>query len=106
MRSIRQIHVVLISLAAITVAPGCHRKEAAELAALKSAMEATQLNLAKFDDLDFNVFSGQKWDQLGKSHAHDVVVHWPDGHSTTGLDQHTHDLQTMFVWAPDLRVTA
>jgi predicted ester cyclase len=84
---------------------GCHRKEAAELAALKSAMEATQLNLAKFDDLDFNVFSGQKWDQLGKSHARDVVVHWPDGHVTTGLDQHTHDLQAMFAWAPDTRVT-
>jgi predicted ester cyclase len=32
-------------------------------------------------------------------------VHWPDGHSTTGLEQHTHDLQSMFVWAPDLKVT-
>jgi predicted ester cyclase len=105
MRSIRPIQVALISLAALSVAPGCHRKEAAELAALKSAMEATQLNLAKFDDLDFNVFSGQKWDQLGKSHARDVVVHWPDGHVTTGLDQHEHDLQAMFAWAPDTRIT-
>jgi predicted ester cyclase len=105
MRSIRGIHVALISLAALLFVQGCHRKEAAELAALKSAMEATQLNLSKFDDLDFNVFSNQKWDELGKSHARDIVVHWPDGHSTTGLDQHTHDLQAMFVWAPDLKIS-
>jgi predicted ester cyclase len=105
MRSIRGIHVALISLAALLFVQGCHRKEAAELAALKSAMEATQLNLSKFDDLDFNVISNQKWDELGKSHARDIVVHWPDGHSTTGLDQHTHDLQAMFVWAPDLKIS-
>jgi predicted ester cyclase len=105
MRSIRVSYVTLISLAALFTMQGCHRKEAAELAALKASMEASQLNLAKFDDLDFNVFSGQKWEQLGKSHAQNVVVHWPDGHTTTGLDQHTHDLQAMFVWAPDLKIS-
>jgi len=105
MRSIRVSYVTLISLAALFTVQGCHRKEAAELAALKASMEASQLNLAKFDDLDFNVFSGQKWEQLGKSHAQNVVVHWPDGHTTTGLDQHTHDLQAMFVWAPDLKIS-
>jgi predicted ester cyclase len=105
MRSIRGIHVALISVTALVVVQGCHRKEAAELAALKSAMEATQLNLSKFDDLDFNVFTKQKWDELGKSHARDIVVYWPDGHRTTGLDQHVHDLQAMFVWAPDLKIT-
>ncbi len=105
MRHMHGFGVTLIGIATLCVMQGCHRKEAAELAALKAAMEATQLNLAKFDDLDFNVFSGQKWDQLSKSHAQNIVVHWPDGHTTTGLEQHTHDLQSMFVWAPDTRIT-
>ena len=105
MRHIHAFEFTLVGLVVALVAlPGCHRKEAAELAALKASMEATQLNLAKFDDLDFNVFSGQKWDQLSKSHAQNIVVHWPDGHTTTGLEQHTHDLQAMFVWAPDMRI--
>jgi hypothetical protein len=69
MRSIRGIQVALISLLALFAVQGCHRKEVAELAALKASMESTQLNLAKFDDLDFNVFSGQKWEQLGKGFA-------------------------------------
>jgi predicted ester cyclase len=104
MRRFRLFEIVLIGCVALLTMQGCHKKEVAELAALKSQMEATQLNVAKFDDLDFNVFSGQKWDQLGKSHAANVVVHWPDGHTTTGLEQHTHDLQDMFVWAPDMRI--
>jgi len=89
MRHIHAFEVTLVGLVVALVAlPGCHRKEAAELAALKASMEATQLNLAKFDDLDFNVFSGQKWDQLSKSHAQNIVVHWPDGQ--TVQDHHVH----------------
>jgi hypothetical protein len=61
-------------------------------------------NLANFDDLDLNVFTGQKWDELPKSHSKDIVVHWPDGHSTTGIDVHISDLKAMFVYAPDTRI--
>lgn len=61
-------------------------------------------NLANFDDLDFNVFTGQKWDELHRSHAKDIVVHWPDGHSTEGIDVHIDDLAAMFVYAPDTRI--
>lgn len=60
--------------------------------------------LATFDDLDYNVFSNQTWADLHKSHAKDIIVHWPDGHSTTGIDVHTKDLQAMFVFAPDTRI--
>lgn len=67
-------------------------------------LAAETANLANFDDLDFNVFSGQKWDELSKSHARDIVVHWPDGHSTTGIDVHIEDLKAMFVYAPDTRI--
>jgi len=61
-------------------------------------------NLANFDDLDFNVYSGQKWDELSRSHAKDIVVHWPDGRTTKGIDVHIEDLKAMFVWAPDTRI--
>ena len=61
-------------------------------------------HLATFDDLDFNVFTNQKWDELVKSHSQDIIVHWPDGHSTNGLAQHIEDLKAMFVYAPDTRI--
>lgn len=58
-------------------------------------------NLATFDDLDFNVFSGQKWNEFHKSHAEDIVVHYPDGSTTTGLPEHLEMLKPQFVFAPD-----
>ena len=61
-------------------------------------------HLKVFDDLDYNVFSDQQWTELHRSHAHDVVVHWPDGHDTNGIDRHIEDLKAMFVWAPDTRI--
>ena len=67
-------------------------------------LEAIAANLEMFDDLDFNVFSGQKWAELHRSHSHDVIVHWPDGRTTHGIDQHIEDLKALFVWAPDTRI--
>jgi len=61
-------------------------------------------HLATFDDLDFNVFSNQRWTELHRSHSSDIVVHWPDGHATTGIDVHIEDLKKMFVYAPDTRI--
>jgi hypothetical protein len=52
----------------------------------------------------FDAFTNQKWDDFAKSHSKDIVVHWPDGRSTTGLDQHIADLKAMFVYAPDTRI--
>ncbi len=66
---------------------------------LHNRLVAYQLEV--FDDLDYNVFSNQRWSELHKSHARDVVVHWPDGRTTTGLDAHIEDLKSMFVYAPD-----
>ena len=62
-------------------------------------------NLMKFDTLDFDVFSNQKWDRLKESHAQDIIVTWPDGHDTRGLPKHIEDLKAFFVAIPDLRVT-
>jgi hypothetical protein len=61
-------------------------------------------NLQNFDDLDFRVYSGQKWDELQKSHHKDITVHWPDGRTTRGIQPHIEDLKAMFVFAPDTRI--
>lgn len=66
--------------------------------------QATLDHIAIFDDLDFNVYTNQKWDQLSRSHANDILVHWPDGHTTKGLEQHIKDLGAQFVFAPDNRI--
>ncbi len=81
---------------------GCTSNDKLADVAKKQQLEKTHLE--NFDDLDFNVFSGQKWDQLGKSHAQNVIVHWPDGRTTTGIDVHIADLKGMFVYAPDTRI--
>ena len=65
---------------------------------------AVTRNLATFDTLDFDVYSNQKWDRLKESHAGDIVVTWPDGHETKGLDQHIKDLSYQFTFAPDTRI--
>lgn len=62
--------------------------------------------LRTFDTLDFDVFTNQKWDRLGESHAQDIVVTWPDGHETNGIARHIEDLKGMFVYAPDTKITA
>jgi hypothetical protein len=61
-------------------------------------------NLANFDDLDFRVYTGQQWQDLHKSHSKDVLVHWPDGHTTKGIEKHIEDLKVMFTFAPDNRI--
>jgi predicted ester cyclase len=61
-------------------------------------------NLKVFDTLDFDVFSNQQWDRLHESHGKDIVVTWPDGHETKGIDKHIEDLKALFVFAPDIEI--
>ena len=65
---------------------------------------AVEKHLKVFDTLDFDVFSNQKWDRLHESHAKDIVVTWPDGHETKGIDKHIDDLKAMFAYAPDIQI--
>ena len=70
----------------------------------EAALPAVERNLQTFDVLDFDVFSNQKWDRLQESHAPDIVVTWPDGHETKGIDVHIADLKALFVWGPDIQI--
>lgn len=96
----KPLRLAAFSLAALAVA-GCVTPAATS--STRTAEE--QQALATFDALDFEVFSGQQWSRIHESHGKDIVVHWPDGHTTTGVDVHVEDLKAMFVYAPDTRIT-
>jgi hypothetical protein len=70
----------------------------------KAAQKIASENLAKADDLDFNVFSNGRWDELKNSHAKDIKVYWPDGHLEVGIDKHIQSLKYYFTYAPDTRI--
>ena len=75
-----------------------------ELSKYQQGEAAIDKNLKTFDTLDFEVYSGQKWERLGESHDNDIVVHYPDGSTTKGLHDHIEALKPMFVFAPDTSI--
>lgn len=75
-----------------------------KLAEIAETNETIARNLATFDELDFVVFTNQEWSRLHESHSEDILVHWPDGSTTKGIDRHVDDLKKMFVYAPDTRI--
>lgn len=78
----------------------------AQLKAYQDAEATTKANIKTFDTLDFDVYSNQKWDRLKESHSADVLVHYPDGSMTKGLDAHIAALKPFFVFSPDHKVNA
>ncbi|MGH8004741.1 MAG: ester cyclase, partial [Limisphaerales bacterium] len=98
--------LVLAGLVFVTLA-GCSGNNAELQAQLKQFTDEramVETHLVRFDSLDFDVFSGQKWDLLNVSHTDDIVVNWPDGHHTNGIAVHIEDLKAMFVYAPDTKI--
>ncbi len=92
------IVVMATTLSSVAVADN------SELAKYHAAEKIAKAQIATFDTLDFDVFTNQKWDRLHESHSKDVIVHWPDGHQTKGIEKHIEDLKAMFVFAPDTRI--
>lgn len=106
-----------LALAALLVAaaPAVMAQDApanpAEIAAAMDVLKKFQTdaatadkNLANFDVLDFDVYSNQQWDRLKESHAENIVVHYPDGTTTTGIPDHVEKLKPLFAWAPDTKI--
>jgi hypothetical protein len=60
--------------------------------------------LVRFDSLDFDIYSNQKWDSFQISHADNIVVTYPDGHKTTDIATHLTELKPQFVFAPDTKI--
>lgn len=75
-----------------------------EIAQLTAGNEMISKNLATFDTLDYTVFTNQEWTRLHESHSKDIIVHWPDGHTTNGIEKHIEDLKAMFVYAPNTSI--
>jgi len=95
--------------AAPTMAAGQNRWPPASVDKPEPTVEglppALARNLGNFDDLDFHVYTGQQWQNLHKSHAPNVIVHYPDGHTTKGIPDHIRELNYMWTFAPDNRIT-
>ena len=70
---------------------------------LTAANAGIENNLAKFDTLDFTVFSDQEWSRLEESHAKDIKFTGLMA-MTVGLGKHIEDLKALFVYAPDTRI--
>lgn len=103
------IALAIVGVSTATLAADTSKKSeppAALLAHIKAIETQQEKNLVNFDDLDFNVYSNQKWDELTKSHSHDIIVHNADGKVIKGLAAHTDDLKQMFVFAPDTKVVS
>ena len=82
-------------------------KRSTNVVALKKRTTSlVEEHLKTFDELDYDVFSNQKWDRLSESHGDDIIVTWPDGRETKGLATHIEDLKSMFVYAPDTSIKA
>jgi hypothetical protein len=67
--------------------------------------EALARELRSFDDLDFRVYSNRDWVNMHRSHAADILVHYPDGHTSEGIPAHVKELEGMWTFAPDNRIT-
>lgn len=69
--------------------------------------QLTQERLRRFDSLDFQFYSNQKWDSFAISHDSNIKVIYPDGTTTTGLyPQHIDMLTPLFAFAPDTKITS
>lgn len=110
-----EVLTILMLTLLIIVLPSCSSGNTAALQARIDSLQAelqkvsgeralVETYLTRFDSLDFDVFTNQKWDLLHVSHGDDIVVNWPDGHSTKGIRKHIEDLKAMFVFAPDTKV--
>ena len=99
----------LVAAAALLLMVGVSPATAAspvdpKLAEYQTLEKLVAEHIATFDELDYVVFTQQQWERLHESHSKDVIVHWPDGHFTTGIEKHIEDLKAMFVYAPDTRI--
>jgi len=76
-----------------------------ELKSFKDEKALTEQRLMIFDTLDYDFYTHQKWDKFNHSHADDILVYYPDGSTTKGLEPaHIDALKPMFLFAPDTKI--
>lgn len=96
---------ILIVGLMITVIGCSNSTDMEELAQFRKEKALIEQRLARFDSLDFDIYSNQKWDMFSISHDENIKVYYPDGSITTGLHpDHIDALTPMFVFAPDTKI--
>lgn len=63
-----------------------------------------EAKVALFEQLDNDVFNQRDFDLFDRIHDPDVVIVFPDGRRTRGIEQHREDIEALFAWSPDMRV--
>ena len=86
MRIYRSTHAAAIALCCRALftpgLTGCSTVSSPKLSHYEEAERIGNEHLAAFDTLDFDVYTNQKWERFSESHAKDILVHYPDGHTT------------------------
>lgn len=106
----KKLNLLLVAVALISTltANAQSKKEIAEakkqLNEILAGQKLTEDYLQKFDTLDFVVYSNQEWERLHESHAENILVYYPDGSTTVGLEDHIAALEPMFVFAPNTKI--
>jgi len=102
----------LIAILLVTTTLGAFAQSKKETATAKKQLQEIlksnkqiEVNLQKFDTLDFVIYSTQDWKRLHESHAKNIKVTYPDGSVTIGLDEHIKQLSPMFTFAPNTKIT-
>lgn len=94
--------------ALLSASPGAaqsrHVGSPSELTGYQEAERIGQAHRRTFDPLDFDIYSNQRWDRFTESHSPNILVHYPDGHTTRGLPAHIDELRGQFTFAPDTRI--
>jgi hypothetical protein len=98
------VFAVAIGSAGPIRAQATPQRESDELERYRTAERIGQEHLKKFDTLDFDIYTNQKWERFKENHSPDILVHYPDGHTTKGLEAHIEELKPQFVFAPDTRI--
>ena len=100
MNKITILYTALLAAVSVNLAEAKDKKQTD----FESLQAEVKKNLATFDKLDFEYFSKQDWAGFSTTHTKNVKVHWPDGHTTEGLEKHIEDMKYMFSYAPDTRI--
>lgn len=98
------ISIILLGLL-VTLAGCSNSADMEELKKFRDEQALTEQRLARFDSLDYQIYSNQKWDLFSISHDENIKVYYPDGSITVGLyPKHIDALTPMFVFAPDTKI--
>lgn len=106
--SVHAAGTAILLLGLFITISGCTKNSSQdELNKYVEEKKMTEERLIRFDSLDFDIYSNQKWDEFSISHDENIKVYYPDGSITTGLyPEHIDLLKPLFVFAPDTRINA